>query len=290
MPPTRLPTTPRPRQNASTTTRPSPSEREGSTSTVASSSARATSGVVERLGPARLRGELGDERSRHVAKRAAADEVQRRLGHARSGEPPRVGEHVDRLVALEHADEERRRAGPGAATRSSLEERLEVHERRELRGRLDAGRADEPGGVRGDRPDAVAPAQPEAGERVGERRERRAAPRPVQPCGRGRVAVDVRDHACRHARERAPQDRERRLLRALREHGVGSERAQLARDAKRQQRVEAGPSSARGRTDGTSRKRGSSPSPPPRLASTRTSSSSESASNFCASEGESGSE
>ena len=45
IPPTRLPTTPRPRQNASTTTRPRPSERDGSTRTVASSSARATSGV-----------------------------------------------------------------------------------------------------------------------------------------------------------------------------------------------------------------------------------------------------
>ena len=105
------------------------------------------------------------------------------------------------------------------------------------------------------------------------------------------VAVDVRDHACRDAREPAAEHAERRLLRALGEHGVRPERAQLARHAKREKRVERR-SVERPRPDGrTSRKRGSAPVRlHPTLASTRTSSSAERASNFCASDGRSGSE
>ena len=100
----------RPRQNASTTIRGSPSERDGSTSAVASSIARrdlrrrratASSG----RGPGTRR---RDARRRPLivprpTRRSCAD------GHTRRGEPPGLRQHLDRLVALEHADEERRR-------------------------------------------------------------------------------------------------------------------------------------------------------------------------------------
>ena len=70
-------------------------------------------GRRERLRPARLL-PAGRATSACGTSRAASprpDEVQRRVRDARRGEPPGLREHVDRLVALEHADEERR---PGA--------------------------------------------------------------------------------------------------------------------------------------------------------------------------------
>ena len=96
----------------------------------------ATSGVgsdsVQRVCAGRSR----DELLRHVAKRPAPDEVERRVRDARRGEAPGLREHVDGLVALEHADEER--DGPlGQRHGLRLEERLEIHERRELGRRLD---------------------------------------------------------------------------------------------------------------------------------------------------------
>ena len=95
--------------------------------------------------------------------------------------------------------------------------------------------------VRRDRANAVAASQPVARERVRERREQLPPRRSVEPGRRGRVAVDVRDHPRRHPRELPSDDRERRLLRALREHGIGPECAQLTRDPERQQRVEGEP-------------------------------------------------
>ena len=83
--------------------------------------------------------------------------------------------------------------------------------------------------------------QPVASERVRERCERLPSRRPVEPSRRRGIAVDVRDHARRDARELLAEYGERSLLRSLREHRVGPERTQLARDAKRQQRVEGEP-------------------------------------------------
>ena len=54
--------------------------------------------------------EARDEALEHVAQRPAPDEVKRRVGHARGRAAPGLGEDVDGLVALEHADEERDRA------------------------------------------------------------------------------------------------------------------------------------------------------------------------------------
>src|SRR5437588_5709291 len=56
--------------------------------------------------PRQVAHELFDDR----LQRSGPDEAQPRLRHARRGPPPRVGESVDILVALEHADEERLRA------------------------------------------------------------------------------------------------------------------------------------------------------------------------------------
>ena len=109
MPPTRLPTTGRARQKASTITRPIPSERDGSTSSVDSSSAEATPLCVRRsvqlVCAGRSRDELLDDR----LQRPGADDVQPRVGDAWRGPPPRLGQPVHVLVALEHADEERLR-------------------------------------------------------------------------------------------------------------------------------------------------------------------------------------
>ena len=93
---------------------------------MASSSARATSDVDERLRPARLPGELGDETFRHVAEasRARPDGVSR-PGTRGAASAPRLREHVDRLVALEHADEERGRPRR-ERRRLALDEGLEI--------------------------------------------------------------------------------------------------------------------------------------------------------------------
>ena len=237
IPPTRLPTTPRPRQNASTTTRPRPSERDGSTRTLASSSALATSGVDNDSVHRVCAGSSATSCSATSRSVPRPTRCEPRVRDARGGQAPGVSQHVDRLVPLEDADEQSDRLF-GQRDRLALDERLEIHERGELGRRLDTRGAHEPGRIRRDRPHAVTLAQPTAGERVGERRERPAPRRPVEPCRRRRIAVDVRDHACRDARERASEHAERRLLRALSEHGVRPERAQLTCHAKREKRVE----------------------------------------------------
>ena len=130
-------------------------------------------GRRERLGPARLRREVCDEPLGYFAKRAAPDDVESRVGNAQSREAPRRRKDVDGLVALEDADEQRDRPfGEGHAFR--CQERLEVHERGELRCRLDPDLTDQRRGVGGDGAHAVAPAQPVPGQRVRERRKRLA--------------------------------------------------------------------------------------------------------------------
>ena len=113
----------RPRQNASTTIRGSPSERDGSTSAVASSSAAATSGVGS-LGVQRTRpGNSATSARRRSVIVPRPTRCSGAAGKPRRSQPPGVGEHVDRLVALEHADEEqaraRRAAAPAAARGTS---------------------------------------------------------------------------------------------------------------------------------------------------------------------------
>ena len=193
MPPMPIATAGRPRRNASISTRPRPSERDGSTRHVASSRAAATSACVRRSVHARLRRQVADERLDHGPLRAAADDAQPRVRHARRGEPPRAGEAVDVLVELEHADEQRRRL-LGQRLRRALEEELEVHERGELARRLDAELAHEARRVGRDRAHRVGAAQAERADGVGERRERAPERRAVEPRGRAPVAVQLDDH------------------------------------------------------------------------------------------------
>ena len=138
IPPTRVPTTGRARQNASTMTRPIPSERDGSTSTVDSSSAardlRLRETRVPHDPPARL--------TRRAARRPAATCRSRRAEAAPRGRRaatrrPRLRQPVHVLVALEDADEERLRL-LRQRSRRLLQERVEVHVGRKLVRRLEA--------------------------------------------------------------------------------------------------------------------------------------------------------
>ena len=106
----------RPRQNASTTMRGRPSERDGRSSAVAPSIARrprAWSGA-----PSSARGRGSRRPGRRGTSRIVPRPTSRRLasGTRVRLEAPGVGEHLDRLVPLQHADEERdRSAGSGRA-------------------------------------------------------------------------------------------------------------------------------------------------------------------------------
>ena len=66
-------------------------------------------GCGQRGRPARLPGQVGDERLDERRVETAADEPKLRVRQPRRREPPGGGDPVDVLVALEHADEERRR-------------------------------------------------------------------------------------------------------------------------------------------------------------------------------------
>ena len=117
---------------------------------------RATSAGVELLVPADA--VLAHERLGDVGARSLADDAQRRRRDARRGEPPGRGEAVDVLVRLEHADEERDRLARAAA-RGGADERLEIHVRGKVGGRLDAELAHELRRERRDRAHRVGAAQ-----------------------------------------------------------------------------------------------------------------------------------
>ena len=150
-------------------------------------------------------------------------------GQPRRREAPRVGEPVDVLVALEHADEERATAAPATGV-DRTEERVEIHERRERRRRLDARRSHEPGRVARDRPHGVdAPNRLER-DAIGQRRQELPRAGAVEPRRGPPVAVHLEDH-----RLAAPRrEHGGRLVRALHEHRVGLERLDLAPGAERQ--------------------------------------------------------
>ena len=102
--PARVPTTARPRQNASTITRPIPSERDGSTSSPRGVHRRGDLGRRQLAVPARTG---ADERLGDSVRVPLPTSRRRRPREARRREPPRLGEAVDVLVRLQHADEER---------------------------------------------------------------------------------------------------------------------------------------------------------------------------------------
>ena len=89
--------------------------------------------------------------------------------------PPRFGQPVDVLVALEHADEERLRTRRDRL-RLLLEERVEVHVGGKLVGRLEAELAHEPGRVAGHRSDAVGSAKRTECDAVRDRAQHAAQP------------------------------------------------------------------------------------------------------------------
>ena len=166
-----------------------PSEAEGSRSARARSKAAATSAGVD---PALPLDALAGERLCDRVLRAGADEVQPRLG-ARGGDaPPRRGEHLDVLVALEDADEEHARLGRDRDAIAG--EGVEVGERRELGGGLDAELADEAGRERRDRPHGVGVADAERAHAVGQQARATAAQRrAVQARSGAPVAVQLDD-------------------------------------------------------------------------------------------------
>ena len=109
----------RPRQNGSTTIRGKPSERAGA------AGGRLVHrgcdlGGREALVSTHALGELRHESLGNLAQRSSPDDVERRGGQPRRRGSPCLGQHLDGLVALEHADEEEgqaRRAGAPRAAR-----------------------------------------------------------------------------------------------------------------------------------------------------------------------------
>src|SRR5262249_340917 len=132
------------------------------------------------------------ESLRDLRLRPHADEVEARLRPARRDHAPRGSEHVDVLVALEHADEERTRIGRHVD--DVARERPEVGGRREEGGRL-APRLlrDERGGERRDGTLRVGATHGPAGDHVTDWGYRRPDPRPVEPRRGVPVAVDLDD-------------------------------------------------------------------------------------------------
>ncbi len=249
IPPTRLPTTARPRHAASITTRPIPSERDGSTSSVDASSAVATPSVVREGVHSTRRRQLVDEPLRNRGERALTHDVQSRSRHRLGHAAPRFGQHVESLVPLEHADEERARCV--RKWRDGVRrEGLEIHERRELGHGLDALCPDELGRVRADRPDPVGTVERAASEHVGKGIEQPPRSRAVEPRRRAPVAVKVEDHGAGRPRKATGDQRESRLLRPLRDDRVGLESTKLAGDPPREPQVVEGAveRSDRGRT------------------------------------------
>ena len=188
IPPTRLPTTARPRQNASTRTRPSPSERDGRTSSVAAS--RAACDLARRqtrsapLDPLRPAG-AGSEPEPTTCSRASGT-------RRRTAATPR---RARRSPCSARARRRRARSAVSGNGYGRAEERLEVHEGRELGVGLAAGCAHEPGRVARDRADGVGTAEPDPRKRVRERIEQ-----PPQPASR--TAASAR--ASRRGRRRSP--------------------------------------------------------------------------------------
>ena len=115
IPPAREPITARPRANDSIATRGSPSDADGSRSARALSTAAASAAGSSRPLPLDA---FAREAFRDLGLRSRPDQVQLRTGNACGGEPPAGCEHLDVLVALEHADEDHprrlgHRARPG---------------------------------------------------------------------------------------------------------------------------------------------------------------------------------
>ena len=236
-PPTRPPTTTRPRQNASSTIRGVPSARDGSSRSHASSSARAISSP----GTARVQ----DTRSGKSATRLSAMSRRWPSPISRSVAPGTRSatsrQAAARWSTFLYGSSTPTKSACGSAGQLGgrrLDERLDVGEGDERGCRLHADLACQSRRVLGQRPHGVRATQCPRGDAVGDGSERAAQRRAVQPRERAPVAVELDDERGPGAREAAPGQHGKRLVGALRRHRVRLEAPQLACDAKGQRRVE----------------------------------------------------
>ena len=237
MPPARLPTTGLPRANASIATRGEPfrerRQHERSRSVERGSDLRR----LEPLCPRRLLGKVAHELLDELSLVSAPDDPQRRAGHLRRGETPRVDEPLHVLVALEHADEERRRLFRQRNDRTRGERR-DVEVRRERRHRLDPELPHEVARERRDRAHRIGMANRSTRRAPADRLEQAPQRRSVEARRGVPVAVHLQQHARTAPREPAPGQDAGRFVRALRDHDLRSERAQLAGDPQGKPEIE----------------------------------------------------
>ena len=198
---------------------------------------RATARPVERWIPAGLRGRSASSSSTMGSSAASADESQLRVRHARRGEPPGLGEHVDALVVLEHADEEQRRAR-GQRRHRRLAEAAEVDERRETPPSARPPSSRTSSVVNSDSVRTPSASRRRSAEQVDDRRDEPAATA-SRRADRSRRQSPWRSSTT-GASLLASRGRAARgdVVRSLDDHRVGLEVAQLARDAHRQREVE----------------------------------------------------
>ena len=216
----------------------------------AASSAAATCRRRHLARPTRAPGKSRTSASATSRSASRSDEVQRRLRHARRGEPPRVGEPVHVLVPLEHADEERARLRRAAARggdagtprrRSTRESRRPA--RRRARARASRERRDGAHRVR-------------AAHRRGRDRRAEPAEQPAQRASRTAASPCPSRRAPRRRRVRGSARARARASAARTSYGLcattarRAERAELAA-VHGQREPEREPSSARGRSGGT---------------------------------------
>ena len=174
MPPTRLPTTGRPRQKASTITRPIPSDRDGRTSSVDASSADATPLGVRRCVQSSARVDL-ERAARRSVQRPGADDVQPCL-RACAARPAATLRPARRRSCSARARRRRAPADASGSASAAPEEGVEVHVGGKLVGRLEAELAHEPGRVAGHRSDAVGSAKRTERDAVRDRAQHAAQP------------------------------------------------------------------------------------------------------------------
>ena len=197
-------------------------------------------GRLESRVPCHAPGEIANERLRDVSVAPVADDAKLALRDARGGEPPRFGDRVDVLVALEDADEQRRRPVRQAGHRR-VGERRQLGVGRERADRLDPCLANDPARERRQRANGVRVANRDERSAIREggdhgSRLRAVEPRPCPP-----VAVDLDDDGRVAPGEPAACERPERLVRALRQDRVRWSPAQLACDPERQRAVEPRP-------------------------------------------------
>ena len=240
MPPPFVPTTIRPRANASSTTRPSPSGYEGSTS------ARAASRALDDLGRRQLPvmldlpRQFGDETIDHLVARALADDHEHRVGPLRCNPPPGLCEAVDVLVRLERADED----DPlclGHGNERWIAECAQIAVGGKAGGRGPPCHArDERRGETGQRARRIGVTDAETRDGIGGQGDQPPCGRAVRAREGARIAVHLHDELGLGSREGARGARRGTDVRIRGDDHVCRERAQRAGDLERKPRIERG--------------------------------------------------